>query len=116
MQACPPPHWLLAVQALHAPLMHAKPLSCPGPPYGSVLQSSKVEQDPHVLLMQVCPPMHSVPGIPCAHPVFGPGAQTPEEQVSPEAQSVDAAHVHCIPVCVAVHWAVDPHWLFVVHV
>jgi hypothetical protein len=42
--------------------------------------------------------------------------QIPWEHVSPEAQSEVWEQVHCMPVCVAVHVAVGPHWLFVVHV
>jgi hypothetical protein len=40
------------------------------------------------------------------------GAQTPESHASPVAQSVLTEHVHCNVECVAVHWALGPHWLF----
>jgi hypothetical protein len=58
---------------------------------------------------------------PLEHPLLGPvphamGAdpQTPPWHVSLVAQSVSTEQVHCIPVCVVVHWAAGPHWLFVV--
>jgi hypothetical protein len=40
------------------------------------------------------------------------GVQRPEAQASPEAQSLLTLHVHCKVECVAVHWALGPHWLF----
>jgi len=48
-------------------------------------------------------------------PVLLP-VQIPDEQVSGEGQSVFTVQVHCIPVCVAVHIALGPHWLLEVQV
>jgi hypothetical protein len=50
-------------------------------------------------------------------PVLGAVEQTPFWQVCPAWQSPFVVHVHCMPVCVAVHTAVllEPHWLFDVH-
>lgn len=110
--AIAPPHWLLAVQLVHTPLMHAKPLGGCGAPSGWVLQSMKVEHGPQTLLMQACPmgqPLSS-------HPVMPGEEHRPEEHVSPAAQSVLRVQVHCIPMCVAVHWALGPHCAFDVHV
>jgi hypothetical protein len=39
----------------------------------------------------------------------------PPEHISPAAQSPFTEHVHWNPVWLAVHCAVGPHWLFIVH-
>jgi len=80
-QAIPPPHWLFAVHAVHAPSMQTSP---EGPWLGPAkpdtrLQSVNVEHGPHVLLTHAFPVAHSVPGRPDSHPLTGPGLQTPEE-------------------------------------
>jgi hypothetical protein len=80
-----------------------------------VLQSSNVEHGPHALLMHACP-FWQLLGPPVAHPPPPLGLHIPDEHVSPEAQSVFCVHVHCMPVCVAVQVALEPHWLFEVHV
>jgi hypothetical protein len=109
-QASPPPHWLLDEHAAHAPSMHASPPDVPIPA-GCSLQSANVEQGPHAPFLHTCPEGH-----PGKHPALGStGVQTPEEHVSPEAQSPSTEQVHSIAVWVAAHCAVGPHWLSNVH-
>jgi hypothetical protein len=69
--------------------------------------------------MQARPLLHpkGVPGPqpPSTNPRV-PAAQTPDEQISPDAQSPSTEQVHCMPVCVAVQTADGPHWVLDVHV
>jgi hypothetical protein len=102
--AIPPPHWLLAVHAVQTPPMQARPCGFWG--IGTSLHSAKLEQGPHVPLLHTCPigqPMK-------LQEVELLGEQIPDEQVSGGVQSVSTVQVHCIPLCVAAHVAVGPHW------
>jgi hypothetical protein len=112
--AMPPPHWLLAVHAEQTPLMHASPIGACGLPKGCVLQSRNVEHGPHTPFTQACPAGQPIRKLqPCVVP---DGVQIPEAHDSPDAQSPSTVHVHCIPECVAAHFALGPHWLSDVHV
>jgi hypothetical protein len=92
--ACPPPHWLLDVQAVQTPLTQPKlPLDLGGM-NGFELQSSKDEHGPQTLFTQACPFGQYCPGPINQQPVTLPTEQTPEAHVSPDAQSESAEHVH----------------------
>ena len=98
--AWPPPHWLLAVHWVHAPLMQVRP-ACPpeGPPIPGVLQSSYDEHGPHVPLMHAWPLEQRFPGSFEQLSVLL-AVHTPELQVWLELQSASWEHAHCVPVWV----------------
>ncbi len=85
------PHWL---SAAHGPQTPAG-----GPP------SISSARPPSDALPQTPPELQSLFELHAA-------AQRPETQASPEAQSLLIEHVHSNFVCVGVHCALGPHWLF----
>jgi hypothetical protein len=90
--------------------MHVSPLAImPGMSRPDSSQSAKVAHAPHVPLMQACPFEQPIGKL-----QWG-GRHIPPRHSSPGAQSVACEHVHWDVECVAVHVAVGPHWLFVVH-
>jgi hypothetical protein len=133
------PIWLQSAyveHAAHAPAIHACPFAQSAPDWHAPhcptfarhpspdWQSAAVEHE-HTPLWQVavgphCEPDVHAPQTPAVHTLprsqsmfeWQAGAQTPESHASPVAQSVLTEHVHCNVECVAVHWALGPHWLF----
>jgi hypothetical protein len=74
-----------------------------------VLQSSNVEQGPHVPWMHACPVGHAEPGPGALQPVALLAVQIPDAHVSPEEQSMSREQVHCMLECVAWQMALGPH-------
>jgi hypothetical protein len=117
MHACP------AQSVLDWQTPHCPPSTqpCPGWQSAGVEQEHEpfwqfaVAPEPHWLFAVQAPQIPATHAEPVSQPLFEvqAGVQMPDAHTSPDAQSLLAEHVHSNVVCVGVHWALGPHWLFV---
>jgi hypothetical protein len=127
-------------QGPHRPAAHPCPASqsavdWQAPQARNVAEHPSPDAQSEAVVHAQLPPWHVAPGPHCVFDVQGPqtpavhtspmlqpafdahaGVHTPDAHVSPPAQSLLAEHVHSTVVCVAVHWALGPHWSSAEHV
>ena len=119
MHVCPTAQSLLVPQAPQAPPTQP----CPGSQSATLVHAqlpalhAAVAAGPHCVPSVHAPQTPATQTEPGLQPLFDvqAGAQSPDAQASPAAQSVLTVHVHSSVVCVAVHWALGPHCRFEVH-
>lgn len=95
----------------------------PSPDTHSVAEEQEQEPPAHVAVGPHCvlvvqapqtPDVHTCPWLQSLFEAHA-GVHSPAAHASPDAQSLDAVHVHWIVECVAVHFALGPHWLSDAH-